>query len=162
MTMFSHVLIPLDGSPLAEKAVDYVKHIVRPQGKVTLLTAVSTPLVEASPQVPSDKGDGIQAYMETIASRLKLNGFEVQIEIRAGEPAAVIGDLALHLSLDAIIMSTHGRSGLERVLFGSVTSQVLNMTPCPVLVIPNRERQRVEEEIPAAGEAPDLTPGLAT
>src|SRR5262245_40712903 len=160
--MFTHILIPLDGSPLAEKAVDYVKEIVRPQGKVTLLTVVTSPLLEAPPQVQSDKGDAVQTYIESIASRLKMSGYEVRIEIRAGDPATVIADLALHMSLDAIIMSTHGRSGLERVLHGSVTSHVLRMTPCPVLVIPSRERQRVEEEIPATGEAPDLTPGLAT
>ncbi len=149
--MFSYVLIPLDGSPLAEKAIDYVQHVVRPQGKVTLLTAI-----------PPDKGDEARAYLETLAARLKLNGFETQIELRAGDPAAVITDFALHSSLDAIIMCTHGRSGLERVLHGSVTAEVLSVTPCPVLVVPNRVRQRVEEEVPDTGEAPDLTPGLAT
>ncbi|MEP7287637.1 MAG: universal stress protein [Chloroflexota bacterium] len=156
--MFSHVLIPLDGSELAEKALDPLQNLLRPQGKVTLLTIVES--LEDNDD-PDSSLNQTKTYMEHIGSRLKLNGFEVEIELSTGDPAEAIVNFAMHSSLDMIVMSTHGRSGLEQLLFGSVTLKVLSTTPCPVLMIPNRERQRVEDNLPATNNAPDLTLGLA-
>ena len=156
--MFSHVLIPLDGSELAEKALDPLQNLLRPQGKVTLLTIVES--LESSDD-PNNPLNQTKSYLEHIASRLKLNGFEVEIELRTGDPAEAIVGFAMHTSLDMIVMSTHGRSGLERLLFGSVTLKVLSTSPCPVLMVPNRERQRVEDASRVTNDAPDLTPGLA-
>jgi nucleotide-binding universal stress UspA family protein len=150
--MFTHVLIPLDGSPLAERALDYVPHMVRPQGKVTLVVAVEklanlqNDELQAATSDPNDSVFQPQRYLEHIATRLKLNGVEAQSELREGQPADVIAQLAVALGVDAIIMTSHGHFGLERLLFGSVTDSVLSAAPCPVLVIPDRERQRVPAE----------------
>ena len=56
--------------------------------------------------------------------------------VEAGDPATVIVETAQKLHVDAIVMSTHGRSGLSRWLFGSVTQKVLAASCCPVFVIP--------------------------
>ena len=160
--MLRHVLIPLDGSLLAEKAMENAKAILRPQGKITLLTVihnghVPTPEVRAETHGGEEPLRELESYLERMAMNLRLNGFEVDVEIREGEPANVIADVAVKLGVEIIIMCTHGRSGLSRLLTGGVTLEVLNLTPCPVLVIPNRERERVKEDVPAG----EVSPGLA-
>jgi|FLYN01.1.fsa_nt_gi nucleotide-binding universal stress UspA family protein len=156
--MLKHILIPLDGSLLAERAIEAAKTILRPQGKITLVTAIHdgqapTPETSASGENPVEQ---LQSYLERIATNLKLNGYEAAVEIREGEPPSVITELATILGVDVIAMCTHGRSGLSRLFAGSVTSEVLNLTPCPVLVIPNRERERVKEEAMEGSVSPSL------
>ncbi len=160
--MLRHVLIPLDGSLLAEKSMENAKAILRPQGKITLLTVIHNGHIP-SPEGQAETHSGeyplrnLEAYLERMAMNLRLNGFEVEVEIRDGEPAHAIADVAVKFGVEVIIMCTHGRSGLSRLLTGSVTLEVLNMTPCPVLVIPNREREQVKEDVPAG----EVNPGLA-
>jgi nucleotide-binding universal stress UspA family protein len=62
-----------------------------------------------------------------------------------GEPASVIVDIAGRLRVDTIIMTTHGRSDVSRWLFESVTSKVLAIVTCPVLVIPSLHKQQLLE-----------------
>jgi nucleotide-binding universal stress UspA family protein len=157
--MLKHVLIPLDGSKLAEKAIDIVKSVMPPGGKMTLLTAVSNS--DQLPTVNVDSGEiPVDQYLEHIALRVRLEGFEVETEIRAGDAAEVIAQAAVPLGVDIIAMCSRGRSGLEKLITGSVTNKVLTLTPCPVLVIPNIVRERAHEPIPDTIEAPDLKPGL--
>jgi nucleotide-binding universal stress UspA family protein len=160
-TMLRHLLIPLDGSLSAERAIDNAKVILRPQGKITLLTVIHdghVPIPETDASAGESPLDQLKAYLERMAMNVKLNGFEAEVEIREGEPAQVIADLAVKFGVEVIVMCTHGRSGLSRLFAGSVTSEVLNLTPCPVLVIPNRERERVKEDVPAG----DVNPGLVS
>lgn len=160
--MLKHVLVPLDGSPLAEKALDAARYIVPPGSKITLLTSVErpTPPIYAYPSpdvlqeierdhevMKSAHGDAT-AYLERLAANLRLNGYSADVEVGSGNPAELIVERAHKLGVEAIIMSTHGRSGLSRLLFGSVTLKVLSVTPCAVIVIPNREHQRAEDEQP--------------
>jgi len=157
--MLRHVLVPLDGSKLAEKALDVVKSIMPPGGKMTLLTAVAhrdqLPMVSVdSAEIPIDQ------YLEHIALRVRLEGFEVETDIRVGDAAEVITQAAVPLGVDIIAMCSHGRTGLEKLIAGSVTNRVLALSLCPVLVIPNNVRERASEPFPATGEKPDLKPGL--
>jgi nucleotide-binding universal stress UspA family protein len=138
--MLNHVLIPLDGSRLAEQAIYPIKHLLRPEGQITLLTVI---------QGENDY-HWAQEYLEPLAARLKLEGFRVQIEIQEGDPPRLIVERAARLGVDLIAMCTHGRSGLEKLLFGSVTGDVLSLTVCPVLVVPNRVRQQSGQDAPAS------------
>ena len=161
--MLKHILIPLDGSLLAERSIEPTKTILRPQGKITLLTVihnghVPTPEVQAETLADDNPLHQLESYLERVAMNLRLNGYEVNVEIREGEPAPVIADVAIKLGVEVIVMCTHGRSGLSRLFAGSVISEVLNLTPCPMLVIPNREQERVKEDVPAG----EVSPGLAT
>ena len=63
---------------------------------------------------------------------------KVNIEVCVGNVTSVIVERAHALHVDAIVMSTHGRSGLNRWMFGSVTQRVLALMPCPVLVVPGQ------------------------
>jgi nucleotide-binding universal stress UspA family protein len=157
--MLKHILIPLDGSLLAERAIESAKAILRPQGKITFVTAIHdghVPVPESHAEIASERIPEIQleAYLERMATNAKLNGYEAEYEIREGDPAATIAEAARVHGVEIIVMCTHGRSGLSRLFTGSVTSEVLNQTPCPVLVIPNRVRERVKEAAPEGSLAP--------
>lgn len=168
--MIHQVLVPLDGSQLAEKALPIARQVVRSGGEITLLTVVNSPSprINIDPDEPIHVGDDpeyVQArvenareYLEHTAKNLQLNGYEVNIEIAGGDPAEAIIKAAEDLHVGLIVMSTHGRSGLSRVLFGSITLKVLEAASIPVLVVPNREREEVKQPAPA----PDLGPDLAT
>jgi len=157
--MLKHVLIPLDGSTLAEKALDTVRHILPPGGKMTLLTAVHNP--EQLPIISVEGGEiPLDQYLEHVALRVRLEGFEVETEIRPGDPAEVIVQAAIPLGVDIIAMCTHKRSGLGQLISGSVTNRVLSMSLCPVLVIPNTVREQTPQPTSDSQEATDLNLGL--
>ncbi len=167
--MLKHLLIPLDGSSLAEEALEYAKAIGAPNGKITLVAAVDLPDVLPTGYYPiadpalvattindSSRHDGPEhvvaqgrEYLENVAARIKADGnFSVDCEVEVAEPADLIIKIATQRKVDAIVMSTHGRSGISRWLFGSVTSRVLSHSPRPVFVIPSKERQaRLMQEV---------------
>lgn len=174
--MLKHVLVALDGSDFAEKALDMAQRVLGSDGKVTLVTAVQTPdpplyiypgmdvasvIIEDTEQIRTEP-DKAQGYLEHVGKNLQLAGLQVDVVVGAGEPAALIIDRAFKLGVEAIILTTHGRSGLSRLLFGSVTEEVLRDTPCPVIIVPNREQQRVEDEAEAVSPALGYDPPLAT
>ncbi len=158
--MLKHVLIPLDGSKLAEEALDYARQIVALDGTVTLVSAVELPEILPSGIYPmvdpalvgvnyKDTKDTlyspeqvvIQAreYLEHIGTQLP-DTMVVNVRVEVSEPATLILKVADELKVDAILISTHGRSGISRWLFGSVTQRILNHACRPVFVIPSRER----------------------
>jgi nucleotide-binding universal stress UspA family protein len=77
---------------------------------------------------------------------------KVNLETPVGKTSSVIAERAKVLHVDAIAMSTHGRSGLSRWVFGSVTQRVLGLMPCPVLVVPGQVSPSVQTEPPDAAE----------
>ncbi len=148
--MLKHVLVPLDGSKLAEEAIPHALNIIGAEGKITLVSAVEVPDVPiygyyppaTVPDYETAKSDLLpyaRHYLEGIAENLTKQQIDVAIEARVGEPADVISETAEKYQVDAIVMSTHGRSGLSRWLFGSVTNKVLSAKPCPVYVVPSKE-----------------------
>ncbi len=148
--MLNHILIPLDFSPLAEKALKYALEIVGNDGQITLLSVVEPQLGDAySSMTPGvvgamaetsfeDQQTRATDYLNQIAHNLAKPHPRVEISVQLGSPADVIVDTAKSFGVDAIVMSTHGRTGLSRWLFGSVTQKVLGATPCPVFVIPSK------------------------
>lgn len=159
--MLNHVLVPLDGSPLAEDALKHALDILSPQGKITLVSAVEAqdmliygyyPAVTA-PDYESIKNEMLpyaKHYIEGVAKDLVKEGYTVRQEVKLGDAATVITDMAEKLHVDAIVMSTHGRSGISRFLFGSVTNKVLEAKVCPVFVVPSKNTVRVEKPVKAA------------
>jgi nucleotide-binding universal stress UspA family protein len=150
--MLQHLLVPLDGSPLAEEALEHAKNIVDPHGKITLVTAVDLPEVPLYGYYPAVSTPDFEAathemlpqaksYLESVAKRIATDDLTIAIEADIGEPAEVITAVAVKYRVEAIVMSTHGRSGLGRWLFGSVTNKVLSAKPCPVYVVPSKGKE---------------------
>jgi len=173
--MLKHVLVALDGSDFAEKALDVAQRVLGPDGKVTLVMAVQAPepplyiypgadalgaIVSDAEEIRSEP-EQARRYLDHVGKNLQLAAIQVDVVVGAGDPAPLIIDRAYKLGVEAIVLTTHGRSGLSRLLFGSVTEEVLRDSPCPVIVVPNREQQRVEDEAEQTDRALGLDSPLA-
>jgi nucleotide-binding universal stress UspA family protein len=151
--MFKHLLVPLDGSELSEKALAIARQGLSLEGTLTLLNAIELPSMNYIPlygmmaMVPRHDNDkrvtdiqkNAQVYLRRIVEKMCLPPtVKVNLEVCMGDPASVIAERSQALHVDAIVMSTHGRSGLNRWMFGSVTQRVLGLMPCPVIVVPGQ------------------------
>ncbi len=165
--MLSHILVPLDGSPLAETALEYALELVKPGGKLTLLSVVQVPeypiydlypvpapITKSIEQGYDELLPGAKTYLERLSARIaETHQIETNILVEMGDPAVMICDTADKVGADVIVMSTHGRSGLNRWFFGSVTSKVLVGTHVPVFVVPNKNRRKTGEHVKAEAAA---------
>jgi nucleotide-binding universal stress UspA family protein len=124
MARFTNVLAPLDGSELAERALPGLELLHRAGAERVWLARVL------------DRDDEAEAseYLTTLATRLRGGGLAVETVVRQGEPAETILELVGQFEADVLVMATHGRSGLGRMLYGSVAGSVLERTPVPVLL----------------------------
>jgi nucleotide-binding universal stress UspA family protein len=134
--MFSTILLPLDGSPLAEQALPHAEWVAQRLGARIVLTRV-LPIVTSTGEI-DDLGAAAsgRAYLDQIAAGLSEHGLDCQSELPAGHPATEILDQARTSGADLIVMATHGRSGPGRWLYGSVADAVLRDSPIPVLLVP--------------------------
>lgn len=141
--MFQHILIGLDGSPLAENVLPYASTLAKRVGAdLTVLYAVHLTeemrhddayrmLQPAIQQTVPHAED----YLRQVVHRLAENGFKVQSRVRIGDAASEIVRCAQQESMDLIALATHGRSGVQRWFYGSVAEKVLHTTPTPLLLI---------------------------
>jgi nucleotide-binding universal stress UspA family protein len=141
--MYRRVVVPLDGSPLAEGIVPFILEIAGPLDiEVTLLRVVHPRPVEVVEGGRYVKFDDIatlsaeaQDYLALVAAELRGRGVRVKTAVRNGEPVAEIVAGAHEAGADLIAMTTHGRSGLGRLLFGSVAEEVLRRAEIPVFLM---------------------------
>jgi nucleotide-binding universal stress UspA family protein len=135
--VFAHVLLPLDGSEIAEQALSYALNCCR--GRLLLLRVQSYPSpldFPAATQASLEADDqAAAAYLESVRQRLADQGANVSWIHRIGDPAFVILQEAQRAEVDLIVMASHGRSGLSHFLLGSVTEKVVRHAHCPVLVV---------------------------
>ncbi len=141
---YRHLLVPLDGSKLSHAALEGALPIARATGaRLTLASVVDGVLCHSFESIAHTEGisvvDAVGNYLEGVQEPLRSEGFEVatRVMVAGGFTAAErIIEIAGEVGADLIAMSTHGRSGLEKALFGSVASAVLRNSPVPVLVFP--------------------------
>lgn len=142
--MYARILIPLDGSEVAEAILPFVEKIAGPLDAEIVLLQVVTPLSAAemlasagvvAPDTLLLRQLEARQYLAKVEQRLTAKGLRVRSGLRSGVPAAEIVSAATASRADLIAMTTHGRSGLGRVLFGSVAEAVLRTAPGPVLMI---------------------------
>lgn len=141
------VLVPLDGSALAEAALGPAARLARSVGATVVLVRVTQPVgFVGSPYVApiaeeegEDEGreeqEEARRYLTEVAERLRSDGIEVaDPEVREGVPAATILDVARERA-DIVAMATHGRGGFRRWLLGSVSDKVVRGADLPVLLV---------------------------
>ncbi len=146
--MYKRVLIPLDGSRLAEGILPFILQIAGPLDLEVVLVRVMQPImpqaIEGTTQFTVDdvaaRLDEARAYLAPIATDLRQRGVRVTSDVRHGQPVAEIVAAARETSVGLIAMTTHGRSGFSRLLFGSVAEAVLRHTEIPVLMMRLTER----------------------
>ena len=141
-------------------ALDCALRTVDTHCEITLLTVVqqpdvpiygTNPMVMVPREYPSLDviREDARHYLESVAETLRAQGYNVHVRVELGEPAQEIAKVARAIAADMIVISTHGRSGISRWLFGSVTAKVLSGAPCPVLVVPNQPTQNRAEGVAA-------------
>jgi len=138
--MFKHILVPLDGSSLAESvlpAADYLARILR--AKITLIHIVEQ---DASPSVHGERHltsvDEAEPYLEGVARRAFTSEVSVETHVHTAAISDVARGIVEHqheLAPDLIVMCTHGRSGLRDLLFGRIAQQVVASGRNPVMLI---------------------------
>jgi nucleotide-binding universal stress UspA family protein len=153
--MFKKILVPLDGSALAERAIEQVEKMAEGSGaEVLLLKVVPPPLAKApeAGQIEESKAlaDAVErarAYLQNIAKRLTAISVKFRVLVPSGEPYAEILAAAHKEDVDCIVMSTHGGTALARTLLGSTAERVVYTTKRPVfLVKPEKiHAARIEE-----------------
>lgn len=145
--MFHHILVPLDGSTFGEISLPYALALAKQfDGKVTLLRIVPHPQVVLSEYTYESTDLFLELregalreadeYLKAQQNSLRQQGYEVYYRVVEGENVAewILG-VADGADVDAIVMSTHGRSGIQRWVFGSVAEKVLRHARVPVLLV---------------------------
>ncbi|RPH99758.1 MAG: universal stress protein, partial [Zetaproteobacteria bacterium] len=135
--MLSRILVPLDGSPLAEAVIPQVAELaaLRKAEVVLLRVALAHTLPGADPVAAQVRAvDEAEAYLLRVERDLVARGLPVVRAVRYGRPAEEILDHARVGGVSLIAMSTHGRTGIRRWVLGSVAEQVARRSPVPVLL----------------------------
>jgi nucleotide-binding universal stress UspA family protein len=138
--MLERILVPLDGSPLAGSVLTQVRQLLmQKDSEVILLRVIQhPPSSEADIMEPMETlRAGALEYLATIERGLASQGARVRSRVAEGFPAGAILEAAKKEDATLIAMSTHGRTGLSRWVFGSVTEKVLRASPVPVLAVPS-------------------------
>lgn len=140
---YKKILVCLDGSPLAEAALPHAQILASDEeAEILLLRVSANPAAEFSFSDPAIANSVIQEmesetlhYMQSVRSRLQKAGFRTSFLIRQGAVAETILQTASEIQTDVIVMSTHGRSGVQRWLLGSVADRIVTHSNIPVMLI---------------------------
>lgn len=143
--MFSKILVPLDGSARAERALPVAAHIARARNASIVLLRVVSELADVGgymiPSVATDQGvverEEFEArdYLNALAKNHALHGLRVETMVEFGLPAQVILDIIKTEGIDGVIIGSHGRTGLSRWVLGSVAQPVVRHSTAPVLLL---------------------------
>jgi nucleotide-binding universal stress UspA family protein len=141
--MYKKILVPLDGSPLAEAVLPHAQALAKSEGaEIILLRVAVTPARYLFAHNPAEGNNIIKMlekeaedYMKEEVSKLQDEGVKVTGVTRDGMAPETILDVAEETHADVIAMSTHGRSGVQRWLMGSVADRVVHYSPIPVMLI---------------------------
>ena len=133
--MYSKIILPLDGSGHAECALPHAEFLAQKTGvKLVLLQVIPYPEVRDA-GIEVDWADDARSYLEDIATDLRSQGVKVEIEVLWGEVSEKIVEYAQADEDALIVMSTHGRTGLAKLAYGSVAEAVLHQANAvPVLI----------------------------
>ncbi len=152
--MYEHLLVALDGSEAAEQVLPHAEALAQKFGStVTVLRAVVSaetllaqsatagpavgevaPPMDPTPILEAEQSSASE-YLASVEQRLKQSGVQVKVEHPEGNASDLIIERAEALGVSLILMTTHGRSGLGRIVFGSTADSVLRHSRCPVLLV---------------------------
>lgn len=157
--MYSRVIVPLDGSVTAERALDQAAELAKVTGApLHLVRVVDITRLErygayglaleyaGLAEVASEEERAAREYLDETAASLAGKGVEVTTEIGRGLVVQVLGDIAQ--PTDVIVMASHGRTGLSRWFLGSVAEDVVRRSSCPVLIVRAAGGNAETDELP--------------
>lgn len=137
---YQHILVPLDGSKLAEKALPLAfKLAKKSKAKVTLLRIVTPPPITIQPSAHHHLSETAEYeaadYLQKMVNRQANESIDLQSKLLRGSAASSILYFIEKHNVDLLIISSHGRSGLSRFFLGSVAEAVLRQAPCSTLLL---------------------------
>lgn len=144
------ILIGVDDSEHSNAAVEYVKNAEWPKGtKVFVLSAVRAPVMVntevyvGGPYANDQAFDEAIKYGQELTARVEQEfrdvGLDTEARVVQGDPRMVIVDTARTVSADLVVVGSHGRTGLAKLMLGSVASHVITHAPCDVLVVKKKD-----------------------
>ncbi|MDP2743525.1 MAG: universal stress protein, partial [Dehalococcoidia bacterium] len=146
---FSRILVPLDGSSLGAVALPYAEELARKMKAEIKLLHIPLPAYRLTgageldfsfpEQLMEDMRKAASDYLSQMSAEVKGKGIAVSAEIIEGVADEMIPDYAKEKGVDLVAMSTHGRGGLSRLVFGSVMDKVLHSLEIPILVIRGKD-----------------------
>jgi nucleotide-binding universal stress UspA family protein len=163
--LYDRILIPLDGSEVANQALPHAQQLAAQSGAELVLLRVvpnlksevtiknNLPYVELKVEQQQYLVDHATRWLQRLADDLEMQGIKAQVVTDVGEAAEKIVDYSVAGNIDMIVMSTHGRSGLARWRYGSVATKVMAAVKCPVLLVHSQLAESLgehERQQPAA------------
>ena len=145
--MYEKIMVPLDGSELAECVLPHVEGFIKGchVSNVVFVRVVGPPAafhygeVSVSPEIyeetESARKFAAKDYLDQIKNRLKYEGTELHSEVLVGRVADSLADYTEKNDIDLILIATHGRSGVTRWVRGSVADKILRSSNVPVLMV---------------------------
>ena len=161
--MYQRIVVPLDGSKLAEEALPDAERLARlmdaPMHLLRVVDLTQLPWYGqfggameyvASEQALAADDEAAASYLQTVAERMTASGLSVVTEVRRGPTSRVL--IAATRPGDLIVMASHGRSGMTRWFLGSVAEEILRHASVPILLVkaPEQEIARVEAALATA------------
>ena len=137
--MFKTVLFPIDQTRESREAADTVVNIVKTYGSRLVIVSVLEAPVEGEESPPADRmtsPETVAELLKTAQAMFAQQGIEAQTVEREGRPAFMICDVADEIGADLIIMGCRGIGLTEEGAADSVSNRVINLSPCPVLIVP--------------------------
>lgn len=161
--MFKSILVPLDGSQVAEAALESARYLARvSRGQLHLVRVPNTrqSMADWDDLSPAEQAAETQCaeYLEKLAAPLRAEGLHVRcLVLESGPPAEQILEVAEDDQIDLIVLTSHGRSGFSRLLLGSVADTISRYARSPVLIVGRRSDMlgRVKDRIKAERLAAD-------
>ena len=150
MPMIKRILCPLDFSRFSEHALEQAIALARELNAsvdalhvsavapVAASVGIGSPIVLEPARLREAERGALEAQLRDVTFDVDTAGVEVGTTLLEGDPVASIIGRATAWPADLIVMGTHGRSGFDRLLLGSVAEKVLRRAPCPVLIVPGR------------------------
>jgi nucleotide-binding universal stress UspA family protein len=144
--MYRRIMVPLDGSKLAECVLPHAQEIAKLSKASIELVQVIEPVelptrgglalsVDDIRQIESHSKKDADKYLRELVGRLKNAGIRARSKVLIGKAADSLIDYTHESNFDLIIMATHGRSGISRWIWGSVAERILHSSSIPVLII---------------------------
>lgn len=135
-SMIDRILVPLDGSRVAEQILPHLRRLLhRHDSEVILVRAAVPPPMENGMLIADALLSAARDYLAVMSDRLRDQGVRARSVVRVGSPAGVILDVAEEEHTTMVSLATHGETGLKRLLAGSVAEGVIRRSPVPVLVV---------------------------
>ncbi|MFW6097994.1 MAG: universal stress protein [Chloroflexota bacterium] len=162
--LFKRILVPLDGSGLAERALEPAIRMAQADDAELILLRIAAhkgarlseggvySYLRWNELVESEQQEAVD-YLERVEQTKIPRAVPARVLVLDGDEAGAIVDTAASEDVDLIIMSTHGRSGPRRWILGSVTEKVLREAPCPVLVIRPEDELAAPRKVGSVGES---------